>query len=63
MEVGVIIQLVGSLGFPIVCCGALFWRMLKSDEIHKIESERMSEALSNNTLALTVLAERLGGVK
>lgn len=59
MDVNSIIQLVGSLGFPIVACGAMFWRMVKSDEQHKEEMNKMSEALNNNTSALVRLTERL----
>lgn len=59
MDVNSIIQLVGSLGFPIVACGALFWRMIKSDEQHKEEMTKMSEALNNNTSALVKLTEKL----
>lgn len=59
MDVNLLIQLVGSLGFPIVACGALFWRMVKSDEQHKEETSKMSEALNNNTNALVKLTERL----
>lgn len=59
MDVNSLIQLVGSLGFPIVACGGLFWRMVKSDEQHKEEMNKMSEALNNNTSALVKLTERL----
>ena len=59
MDVNVLIQLVGSLGFPVVACGALFWRMVKSDEQHKEEMYKMSEALNNNTNALVKLTEKL----
>lgn len=59
MDVNLLIQLVGSLGFPIVACGALFWRMVKSDEQHKEEMNKISEALNNNTSALVKLTERL----
>lgn len=59
MDVNSLIQLVGSLGFPIVACGALFWRMVKSDEQHKEEMSKISEALNNNTSALVKLTERL----
>lgn len=59
MDVNTIIQLVGSLGFPIVACGALFWRMVKSDEQHKEEMYKMSEALNNNTNAIVKLTEKL----
>lgn len=57
MDANTIIQLVGSLGFPIVMCGALFWRMVKSDEQHKAEMDKLSEALNNNTVALTKLSD------
>ena len=59
MDVNTLIQLVGSLGFPIVCCGALFWRMIKSDEQHKQEMDKISDALNNNTVALTRLTNQL----
>lgn len=59
MDVNLLIQLVGSLGFPIVACGALFWRMIKSDEQHKEEMNKMSKALNNNTSALVKLTEKL----
>lgn len=61
MDVNTLIQLVGSLGFPIVCCGALFWKMVKTDEQHKEEMDKVTEALNNNTIALTKLSEKLGG--
>lgn len=59
MDANTIIQLVGSLGFPIVMCSALFWRMVKSDEQHKAEMDKLSEALNNNTIALTKLSDNL----
>lgn len=61
MDVNTLIQLVSSLGFPIVCCGALFWKMLKTDEQHKEEMDKITEALNNNTIALTKLSDKLGG--
>lgn len=59
MDVNTVMQLVTTLGFPIVCCIALFWRMIKSDENHKEEMKKLSEALNNNTLAINKLNERL----
>ena len=59
MDINTLIQLVGSLGFPIVACGALFWRMVKSDEQRKEEMYKMSEALNNNTAALVKLTEKI----
>lgn len=59
MDANTIIQIIGSLGFPIVMCGALFWRQVKSDEQHKAEMDKLSEALNNNTLAITKLSDKL----
>jgi hypothetical protein len=63
MDVNSIIQLVGSLGFPIVAAGALFWYVNKTDERHKEEMDKVSAALNNNTIALTKLVEKLEGDK
>lgn len=59
MDANAIIQIVGSLGFPIVMCGALFWRQIKSDEQHKEEMDKLSEALNNNTQAIIKLSDNL----
>lgn len=61
MDVSVITQLVGSLGFPIVACCALFWKMNKDSELHQEETNKLTEALNNNTLVLSKLCEKLDG--
>lgn len=60
MDVTVLTQLVGSLGFPIVACFYLFYLHTKSEERHKEEVERLAESVDNNTKALNKLIERLG---
>ena len=60
MGIDTIVSLIGSLGFPIVCCIVLFWRMFKSDEAHKVEMDNLKEAINNNTLALSQLADKIG---
>lgn len=59
MEIGTIAQLVSSLGFPIVVAGAMFWKMNKQDDDHKEEIGKITEALNNNTIALTKLLDKL----
>lgn len=59
MDANTIIQIVGSLGFPVVMCGALFWRQVKSDEQHNEEMNKLSEALNNNTQAIIKLSDKL----
>lgn len=52
MDVATITQLIGSLGFPVACAIAMFWIWNKEREDHKMEMQKMTEALNNNTLAL-----------
>lgn len=54
---------VANLGFPIVAVGAMFWMMNKQDDERRQESEKWAEAINNNTLAITRLCDRLGGMK
>ena len=59
MEFNDIITAICTVGFPIVAYGALFWYVIKKDAEHKTEVEKMTEAINNNTIALTKLIERL----
>ena len=59
MDVSGIIQVVGSLGFPIAACIAVFWYLMHESENHKSEVANLSEAIQNNTLALTKLCDEL----
>lgn len=61
MDVEVITQLIGNLGFPIVCVYAMFWMMNKEREEHAEESRIFREAIENNTLALNKLIDKLNG--
>lgn len=59
MEFNDIITAICTVGFPIVAYGALYWYVIKKDSEHKEETEKMTEAINNNTIALTKLIERL----
>ena len=59
MEFNEIITAICTVGFPIVAYGALFWYVMKKDTEHREEVEKMTEAINNNTIALTKLIERL----
>ena len=67
-----IVQIIGSLGFPIAACIYLFYSMQKERERndtqresdrqeHKLEMEKMTEALHNNTLVIQKLVDTLNG--
>ena len=62
MDVNAITQLVSTLGFPIVMCGALYWKMCRQDKLHKEETAKLTEALNNNTLVMQRIVDKLGGV-
>lgn len=55
MDSNAIIQLIGSLGFPIVACIYMFKLLEKSEESHKTEIDSLKESLNNNTNVLTEL--------
>lgn len=62
MDVGTVTQLIGSLGFPVVCCGALFWYLVKEKDAHKAEMEELRKSVEANTTAINSLCQHLGGV-
>lgn len=61
MDANAIISLVGTLGFPIVMCGALFWYMIKQNDQHSTESREMRDAINELKIAIVELTDRLRG--
>lgn len=70
MDINVLIQAVTSLGFPIVCCGAIMYYVkyitdknredvTKLNNDHKEEMAQITQALNNNTIALQKLCDKL----
>lgn len=59
MDPNAIASLVGSLGFPIVCCGALFWYQNKTmkefSEKNEENIKEMSKSVSQSTEAILKL--------
>lgn len=58
---GDIVSVISSVGFPIAMALLLLWYIYDSNNKHKEEIDRMSEALNNNTIAITKLLDALGG--
>ena len=52
MDIATICQLIGSYGFPIVACGALFWYIVK-------EEREMRAIVQQNTTVIAQLLEHL----
>lgn len=59
MDVQGILTAISTVGFPIAACVALFMRDSKMQEQHKAETDKMTEAINNNTRAITILTERM----
>lgn len=58
---GDIVSVISSVGFPITMTLILLWYIYDSNNKHKEEIDKMSEALNNNTVAITKLLDKLGG--
>ena len=62
------VQAITTVGFPIVCCIAMAWyvkystdqsrdEVAKLNEQHKQEMSEVTQAINNNTIALTKLCD------
>lgn len=51
------ISAISTVGFPIVCCAAMFYLMHETNKSHKEESEKWATALNNNTVAIQKLTD------
>ena len=54
-----ILQAISTYGFPIVACLIMGWYVKFQDDRHHAEIKEITEAINNNTLALTKLSEKL----
>lgn len=70
MDIATVMQAISSLGFPIVACIAIAWYFNKVNDnyrqdIKEINSQnkeqldKLTEAISNNTVAVARLVEKL----
>lgn len=70
MDANIIITMIGSLGFPIVACIfiAIFFSRTQDNyrsdikemqNMHKVETDKMTEAINNNNLLLQRILDRL----
>lgn len=59
MDINAIVTLVGSLGFPIVCCGALFYQQNKTMKEFSDKMERTIDKLSDNIIDGTEATNKL----
>ena len=57
MEIDAFVSAVSTVGFPIVCCAAIFWYLYQEQKSHKDEMNAVTKALQENTIVLTELKE------
>lgn len=74
MDLQGLLQAVTTVGFPIVCCGAMMWyvkystdqnraEVAKLNEQHREEISEVTKAVNNNTIALTKLCDLMQAEK
>ena len=54
-------NIITTVGFPIAMCMMLYYQLLKNNEQHTKEMDKITEALNNNTNALNLLIEKMKG--
>lgn len=59
MDVSSIVTVVSQVGFPIAMCLVMAWYVKYTNDQHKEEIDKITEALNNNTLAVQKLCERM----
>ena len=59
MDINTVVQLIGSLGFPIAACIACFSMLNKEREERIAEMKEFTKAIDNNTIALEALKGKL----
>jgi len=52
VDVSMIIEFINTVGYPIACAAVMFWMLDKERKDHKEESDKLVEALNNNTIVL-----------
>lgn len=60
MDVQSVTNIITTVGFPIAVCLLCFWYINKMQEQHKAETDKLAEALNNNTLVMQQLVDKLG---
>lgn len=69
-----LLQAITTVGFPIVCCIIMMWyvkyvtdqnreEIAKLNDQHQQEMREVTQAINNNTLALTRLCDMMQGEK
>ena len=63
MDVSAITTIISNLGFPIASVIAMFYFLQKEQSSHQEETQKLTEAINNNTIVMERVLERLDGKK
>ena len=63
MDFATIVSAVSAVGFPVGFCFILYNTMIDPSKEHKAESDKMTEAIHNNTLVIQQLVDKLNNDK
>lgn len=61
MDFATIVSAVSAVGFPVVFCFVLYKTMIDQSKEHKVESDKLTEAIHNNTLVIQKLVDKIDG--
>lgn len=59
MDIAELVNMISTVGFPIVMCVILFKYMEKNDDKREQEAKEMREAINNNTQVMNSLLENI----
>lgn len=59
MDITSLAQVIQAVGFPIVCCAALFWKMNEDQKSHREEAEKTTSALNGLNVTLQRLCDKM----
>lgn len=60
MEPNTIVEIINSVGFPIVACAALFWMNINSLKQQRLILHEMQQAVNANTEVMKELNYQIG---
>lgn len=63
MDIATITSLIGSLGFPIAACIALFYYLNKEREVHEKEIDELKNCINENNTILAALKTLLESIE
>lgn len=63
MDLTQLTSIIGTLGFPIAACIALFWYLNKERETHEKEIEELKSCINENNVILASLKTLLESIE